>query len=102
MTYVDALSALSDPTRRQVLEALRAGPMAVTDIAARLPVSRPAVSQHLKRLAEAGLVQAEAAGTRRLYSVRREGLEPLRRYLDSYWDDVLVAFRDFAEKEDKS
>lgn len=103
MTYeqtpAETLAALADPTRRQVLESLRRGPLAVSEIATRLPVTRPAVSQHLKKLANAGLVRAEAAGTRRLYSIDLEGLAPLRTYLESYWDDVLVAFRDFAEKE---
>lgn len=105
MTYPNAtdnaLAALADPTRRQVLETLRSGPMAVNDIAARLPVSRPAVSQHLKRLSDAGLVTSQAAGTRRIYTVDLEGLAPLRLYLESFWDDVLIAFRDFAEKDTK-
>ncbi|GAB4259575.1 MAG: metalloregulator ArsR/SmtB family transcription factor [Pararhodobacter sp.] len=87
-----ALAALADPTRQQVLDILRSGPKPVGEIAARLPVSRPAVSQHLKVLGEAGLVSVRAEGTRRLYAVRPEGLVPLRRWLDGFWDDVLTRF----------
>jgi DNA-binding transcriptional ArsR family regulator len=86
------LAALSDPTRRAVLEEVAAGPVAVGDIAARLPVSRPAVSQHLRVLADADLVEVRVAGTRRLYSLRREGLLVLRNWLDGMWHDGLTAF----------
>jgi DNA-binding transcriptional ArsR family regulator len=98
MTYVDALSALADPTRRTVFERLRAGPLAVNALAAGLPVSRPAVSQHLKALKEAGLVEERSEGVRRIYSIRREGLKELRDWLDSFWDDALEAFKAEAEK----
>jgi DNA-binding transcriptional ArsR family regulator len=98
MTYGIALAALADPTRRAVFERLRAGPVSVTDIAADLPVSRPAVSQHLKVLKEAGLVRDEADGTRRLYEVDPRGIEELREWLDSFWDDALEAFKAEAER----
>ncbi len=87
-----ALTTLADPTRRQVFELLAAHPRPVGQLAQALPVSRPAVSQHLRVLSEAGLVQVQAMGTRRIYSVRREGLAELRRYLDHLWGDVLQNF----------
>lgn len=92
MAYADVLTALADPTRRSILESLRAGPQSVGELATDHPVSRPAVSQHLKVLAEAGLVRVEPRGNRRLYSVRRDGLDELRRYLDRFWSDVLSAY----------
>src|SRR6266550_980150 len=92
MTYDSVLTALADPTRRSILEALRAVPQTVGELAADQPVSRPAVSQHLKVLERARLVRAEPRGSRRLYSVRREGLDELRRYLESFWSDVLNAY----------
>jgi DNA-binding transcriptional ArsR family regulator len=93
-----ALAALADPTRRTVFERLRAGPLAVNAVAAGLPVSRPAVSQHLKALKEAGLVEERSEGVRRIYSVRRDGLKELRDWLDSFWDDALEAFKREAQK----
>src|SRR5262245_40580436 len=98
MTYGIALAALADPTRRTVFERLRGGPLAVNAVAAGLPVSRPAVSQHLKALKEAGLVEERSEGVRRIYSVRREGLKELRDWLDGFWDDALEAFKREAEK----
>jgi len=98
MTYENALTVLADRTRRQVFERLRSGPLAVNAIAAGLPVSRPAVSQHLKALKAAGLVAERSEGVRRIYSVRRDGLADLREWLDSFWDDALEAFRQEAEK----
>jgi DNA-binding transcriptional ArsR family regulator len=92
MTYSDAIQAIADPTRRLVFERLRGGPLPVGRLAEGLPVTRPAVSQHLKVLERAGLVRAQAEGTRRIYAVDVRGLEELRRYLDSFWDDVLRAF----------
>lgn len=92
MTYESVLTALADPTRRQIFEDLRAGPMAVTHLAESRAVSRPAVSQHLKVLQKAGLVSATARGTSRLYAVEPQGLAPLRDYLDTVWGDVLSAF----------
>ena len=95
-TYGAALEALADPTRRAVLEQLRKGPQSVGEIASRLPVSRPAVSQHLKVLKGAGLVTDRAEGTRRLYAVSPDGLSALRGWLDTFWTDVLQAYKDAA------
>jgi DNA-binding transcriptional ArsR family regulator len=83
---------MADPTRRSILESLRAAPRTVGELAADQPVSRPAVSQHLKVLEEASLVRVEPRGNRRLYSVRRDGLDELRQYLESFWSDVLNAY----------
>jgi DNA-binding transcriptional ArsR family regulator len=101
MAYGSALAVLADPTRRQVFERLRAGPRPVNLLAAGLPVSRPAVSQHLKALKDAGLVEERSEGVRRIYSVRREGLLELREWLDSFWGDALEAFRLEAERSHK-
>ncbi|MGA9091589.1 MAG: metalloregulator ArsR/SmtB family transcription factor [Bradyrhizobium sp.] len=98
MAYGNALAVLADPTRRKVFERLRAGPRPVNILAAGLPVSRPAVSQHLKALKDAGLVEERSEGVRRIYSLRREGLVELRTWLDSFWGDALEAFRLEAEK----
>jgi DNA-binding transcriptional ArsR family regulator len=92
MAYHKALASISDPTRRSVLEKLRSGPQSVGALADQLPVSRPAVSQHLKVLKEAGLVKDRAEGTRRVYYIDPEGLGELRRWLDEFWDDALTAF----------
>jgi len=92
------LAVLADPTRRKVFERLRHGPRSVKALAAGLPVSRPAVSQHLKALKGAGLVEERSEGVRRIYSVRREGLRDLRDWLDSFWEDALVAFKEEIEK----
>lgn len=92
MSYAEVLTALADPTRRNILESLRGAPRSVGDLAADQPVSRPAVSQHLKVLEGARLVRVERLGNRHLYSVRREGLDELRRYLESFWSDVLDAY----------
>jgi DNA-binding transcriptional ArsR family regulator len=102
MAYGSALAVLADPTRRQVFERLRAGPRPVNALASGLPVSRPAVSQHLKVLREAGLVEERSEGVRRIYSLRREGLMELREWLDSFWGDALEAFRMEAEKSHKA
>jgi DNA-binding transcriptional ArsR family regulator len=93
MAYGNAWSALADPTRRAVFERLRHGPVSVGEIADGLPVSRPAVSQHLKCLKEAGLVRDEADGTRRLYEVDPNGLGELRAWLDGFWGEALDAFK---------
>ena len=98
MTYTNALTVLADPTRRKVFERLRAGPRPVNALAAGLPVSRPAVSQHLKALKDAGLVEERSEGVRRIYSLRREGLMELRDWLDTFWDDALAAFKEEVEK----
>ena len=90
--------ALGDPTRRTVLEQIQRGERAVGQIADRLPVSRPAVSQHLRVLKEAGLVRDRRDGARRLYSVDRRGLAQLRLFLERYWDSALEAFADAVER----
>jgi DNA-binding transcriptional ArsR family regulator len=94
-----AITALADPTRRAVLEELRGGPRAVGEIAARLPVSRPAVSQHLRVLKDAGLVRDRAEGTRRLYSLNGDGLAELREYVNGFWDEALAAYKAAANIE---
>lgn len=86
------LAALADPTRRAIVERLRAGPLPVCDLARGLPVSRPAVSQHLRVLADAGLLVATPQGNRRLYGLDPAGVEPLRRWLEQLWDDALLQF----------
>jgi DNA-binding transcriptional ArsR family regulator len=98
MAYGEALQCLSDPTRRRVFERLRGGPKSVGVLAAGLPVSRPAVSQHLKALKDAGLVKDRSKGTRRVYYIDPDGLGDLRRWLDGFWEDALEAFRNEAEK----
>lgn len=99
-TYqVAALGALGDPTRRAIFELVITRPRAVVELANELPVSRPAVSQHLKVLKEAGLVTDHAEGTRRLYRVDQRGVAALREYLDTLWDNALTAFAAEVEKE---
>jgi DNA-binding transcriptional ArsR family regulator len=92
------LEALGDPTRRAIFERLAGGPLAVVEIARTLPVSRPAVSQHLKVLKDAGLVSDRAQGTRRLYAIDRAGVAAVRDYFDRFWDTALDAFRRAAEE----
>lgn len=92
MSYEHAIAALADPTRRLLVERLRPGPLAVGALAQGMPISRPAVSQHLKVLTEAGLLTATPQGNRRLYALAPGGLAPLRDYLDSLWDDALASF----------
>jgi DNA-binding transcriptional ArsR family regulator len=87
-----ALEALADPTRRSIFESLAGGPLPVVELAAGLPVSRPAVSQHLKVLKEAGLVAMRPVGTRRLYSIDPAGLRGLRSYFDQFWTTTLAAY----------
>lgn len=94
----DPWHALGDPTRRRVLAAVVDEPRSVGAIAADLPVSRPAVSQHLKVLLDAGLVDAHRDGRYRLYSVRTEGLEPVRRELESFWGGALANLERLAEQ----
>ena len=98
MAYGKALIALADPTRRRVFERLRSGPKPVSKIARGMPVSRPAVSQHLRVLKEAGLVADRPEGTRRVYFIDPHGLGELRRWLDQFWDEALAAFRAEAER----
>ena len=101
MTYEEVLAAIGDPTRRRILELLRTAPRAVGELASELPVSRPAVSQHLKVLADARLVEAEARGTRRVYRVRPDGLEPLRAYLETFWGEALRSLQSHARRSTK-
>jgi DNA-binding transcriptional ArsR family regulator len=98
MAYGNALEALADPTRRRVFERLSAGPQSVGRLADGMPVSRPAVSQHLKVLKEAGLVSEEQEGTRRIYRIDPHGLGQLRAWLDRFWDSALDAFKGEAER----
>ena len=93
------MDALGDPTRRAILERLRTGARAVGQLADDLPVSRPAVSQHLRVLEDAGLVVARRQGTRRLYRLDPDGLDALRAALDSFWTDALAAYSAAAQEE---
>jgi DNA-binding transcriptional ArsR family regulator len=102
MAYGNALQCLSDPTRRSVFERLRDGPQSVAVLARGFPVSRPAVSQHLKALKEAGLVADRPEGTRRVYYIDPHGLGELRRWLDQFWDDALEAFKRSVEATDST
>jgi DNA-binding transcriptional ArsR family regulator len=98
MTYrADGLSALGDPTRRAIFERLAARPHAVGELAGELPISRPAVSQHLKVLKDAGLVIDRPAGNRRIYQLDPDGVGALRAYLDRFWNQALTAFKAAAE-----
>jgi DNA-binding transcriptional ArsR family regulator len=100
MAYQAAFLALADPTRRRVFEQLRRGPKSVGTIAAQMPVSRPAVSQHLGVLKKAGLVVDRAEGTRRVYYIDPRGLAAIRKWLDQFWDEALSAFQSELEKEE--
>ena len=100
MAYVTALDALGDPTRRSIFERLRRGARSVTELADELPVSRPAVSQHLRVHKDAGLVRERRDGTRRLYRIDPDGLAEVRDYFDDFWSDVLAAFKDAVEREE--
>jgi DNA-binding transcriptional ArsR family regulator len=97
--YGASLAALADPTRRTIFEHLVDGPRAVVELAEGLPVSRPAVSQHLKVLKEAGLVVDHSRGTRRMYQLNLDGLAELRHYLDQFWDRSLAVFAAAVEQE---
>jgi DNA-binding transcriptional ArsR family regulator len=99
MTNEKAFAALADPTRREVFERLGVGPRSVGEIAEGLPVSRPAVSQHLKVLKEAGLVSDHPEGTRRVYQIDPQGLGQMRAWLDRFWDAALVAFQAEVERQ---
>ena len=98
-TYLEAgLDALADSTRMAIFQRLSAGPLAVNELARVLPVTRPAVSQHLKVLRKAGLVIGRKAGTRRLYQLDPEGVARLRAHFDQMWTKALSSFQEFAEK----
>jgi DNA-binding transcriptional ArsR family regulator len=101
-TYrVDGWTALGDPTRRAIFERLADSPHAVGELARELPVSRPAVSQHLKVLKEAGLVSDRRAGTRRIYQLDPDGVGALRADLDRFWNRALTAFKEAVEQQEK-
>ncbi len=103
MTYssaaIKAFSALGDPTRREIFERLALGPTAVGELAANLPITRPAVSQHLRVLKEAQLVTETSKGTRHLYRLDPRGIGAMREWLDGHWARALTAFKDFADAE---
>ena len=98
MANINPLDALGDPTRRQLFEHLRQGPCSVTELISIVPISQPAVSQHLKVLREAQLVKVEKRGQQRIYHLNPIGLAELRRYTESFWEDVLRAFGEEAER----
>ena len=93
------LDALGDPTRRAVLRLLRNGPLPVTDIAQRFPISRPAISQHLRVLKEANLVLDRPEGNRRMYQINPQGFDSLREYFDQFWSIALTAFQKKVEEQ---
>jgi DNA-binding transcriptional ArsR family regulator len=100
-TYVpDGWAALGDPTRRTIFARIAVAPRAVGELADTLPVSRPAVSQHLKILKDAGLVLDERAGSRRIYRVNQDGLNQMRAELDMFWNDTLTAYKELVEQRD--
>jgi len=99
MAYASAMDALGDPTRRRIFELLQKGPRAVGELAGELPVSRPAVSQHLRVLKEAGLVTERREGTRRIYRLDPDGLGELRTYFDRFWTTALGSFEAAVERK---
>ena len=102
LTYgADGLAALGDPTRRAIFEHLADRPYAVGELALELPVSRPAVSQHLKVLKAAGLVVDRSAGTRRIYQLDPDGVDALRAYLDQFWNRALAAYKTAVERQEE-
>jgi DNA-binding transcriptional ArsR family regulator len=98
---VDGWTALADPTRRTILELVAVRPRAVGELAELLPVTRPAVSQHLKLLKTAGLVRDRAEGTRRIYRANPDGLRDLRAELDRFWNQALTNFKQLAEQPEE-
>ncbi|HEV3480399.1 MAG TPA: metalloregulator ArsR/SmtB family transcription factor [Gaiellaceae bacterium] len=101
-TYEEAMNALGEPTRRRIFERLSEGPLAVGELADDLPVSRPAVSQHLRVLKSAGLVSGRPEGTRRVYRVDPDGLVAVRAYFDRFWDKALANFQAEAAAQERS
>ena len=97
MTYDKILTAIADPTRQTIIELMRDGPKTVGALGRRLPVSRPAVSQHLKVLSDAGLLEVQPSGTRRYYRLSPEGIAAVRTYLDQLWNDAMTSFKDYAD-----
>jgi len=102
VTNAPAFAALAEPMRQTIFERLSERPMAVRELAAGLPITRPAVSQHLKVLKEAHLVHDEAQGTRRIYSIDPAGLGEIRAWLDRFWDRALAAYAEAAEREERT
>jgi DNA-binding transcriptional ArsR family regulator len=98
-TNAHPLDALGDPTRRQVFELLRSGPRSVGELASELPVSRPAVSQHLRVLENAGLVTHKSVGTRHVYALNGDGVVELRAWVEGFWDEALARFQAAAENK---
>jgi DNA-binding transcriptional ArsR family regulator len=96
-TYEEGMNALGDPTRRAIFERLATGPKPVGELAGELPVSRPAVSQHLRVLKAAGLVSERPEGTRRVYRIDPDGVGALRAYFEGFWDQALADFKAEAE-----
>jgi DNA-binding transcriptional ArsR family regulator len=101
-TYEEAMNALGEPTRRRIFEELARGPQPVGELAKMLPVSRPAVSQHLRVLKSAGLVAERPEGTRRVYRVDPNGLAAVRAYFEGFWDQALADFQAEAERRKRS
>lgn len=101
MTNQDAIATLADPSRRAIVEALRNGPKPVGALACDLPISRPAVSQHLKVMLDAGLLACRTQGNKRLYALSPEGIAAMRAYLDELWNDALSAFVEFSALKSK-
>ena len=101
VTNAHPLDVLGDPTRRRIFELLGDGPKAVTDLAAELPVSRPAVSQHLRVLQNAGLVSHNRLGTRHLYEVDPNGISEVRAWVDGFWNEALGRFKRAAERKEE-
>lgn len=98
LRVIDPLDALGSPMRREILQALRSRPLAVGEIADRLPVSRPAISRHLKILEEAGLVEVQEIGTRNIYSVRLQGFASVRDFMDDFWSSALDRLQDLSRR----
>ena len=98
MANISPIDALGDPTRRKLFEHLRQGPCSVSELISIVPISQPAVSQHLRVLREAHLVKVEKRGQQRIYQLNPDGLRELRQYVESLWDDVLQAFGEEAER----
>ena len=97
MSYAETLSALSDPTRRTIMKRLRHGPRSLGDLAHGLPMSRPAISQHVRVLQQARLLRGRREGRNRFYEIDTKGLQAVRAYVESFWDDVLGAFKNAAD-----
>jgi len=101
-TYGHPLDALGDPTRRRIFELLRSGPRSVGELAAGLPVTRPAVSQHLRVLEDVGLVTHQRNGTRNVYQLDSAGVSVLRNWVDAFWSEALASFKAAAERKGES